>query len=583
MTKPLLFLLALSLWACGEGPRKDTGLKPVPRNRTLILDCAEPNTCAGQIADFDSFNPYIPTGSSRTGWNFLYEPLYFYNPHRETDNLIPWIAQSHTFDKDYTEVVVKIRPGVEWSDGVPWTAHDLVFTLDMLRQYAPELKFSTDMQVWVKEAVALDDLTARIVLTAPNPRFILSYFAVNSDNGLFILPRHIWEGQDPRTFANFNPAKGWPVVSGPYKLALSVPEQRLWDRREDWWGAKMRFRSLPQVERLIFLPYMDEAKRVQSLIADELDSCLDLRPPNIKAAVEGNPRISTWTGRQRPYGRLDWWTMALGFNNLEPPFNDPEIRRSLCRAIDRRQLIEVGWQGSGSPALLPFPDFPPVMEYTRQVQDLVAHCAVDRFDLGESAAILQMQGWRRGTDGVWQQGGERLKILIDVFPFLQDLAAVLVAQLQQAGIEASFRATSDSPTRISQGTARAFLYGNGGAVRDPYFTLRLYHSRFVRPTGTPAESFWRWKNAEFDKVVDQMGQVAPEDPRMNLLFRQAMEIWLRELPTIPLVQWYHRIPHNQTYWQNWPSAENPYSNDSYWANTWLLVLLGLEPVQERRG
>jgi peptide/nickel transport system substrate-binding protein len=575
----LLFALALALWACGGQPAQPGGLRPVPRNRTLVLDCAEPNTCAGQIADFDSFNPYIPAGTSYTGWYFLYEPLYFYNPHREKDNLIPWIARGHTFNSDYTEVVVQIRPGVTWSDGTPWTARDLVFTIEMLRKYAPELKFSTDMQVWVREAEALDELTARIALRAPNPRFILSYFAVNSDNGLFILPRHVWEGQDPRTFANLDPAKGWPVVSGPYGLALSVPEQRIWDRREDWWGARTGFRDLPRVERLIFLPYMDEAKRVQGLLADDLDSCLDLRPPNIRAAVEGNHRITTWTGRQLPHGRLDWWTMTLGFNNLEPPFGDPAVRRAINHAIDRRQLVEVGWQGSGTQALLPFPDFPPVMEYTRQVQDLVARHQVDHFDLGQSAALLQARGWRRGAEGVWEKEGERLKILIEAFPFLQDLDAVLVAQLQKAGFEANFRSTADSVTRITQGTARAFLFGNGGAVRDPYFTLRLYHSRFARPTGIAAESFWRWRNAEFDQVVDQMGQVAPEDPRMGPLFRRVMEIWLGELPAIPLVQWYHRIPHNQTYWTGWPSAEDPYSNDSYWANTWLLVLLNLKPSQ----
>ncbi|MBM3279449.1 MAG: ABC transporter substrate-binding protein [Candidatus Handelsmanbacteria bacterium] len=575
--------LALALHACGSSPESGPGLKQVPRNRTLVLDCAEPNTCAGQIADFDSFNPYIPTGSSRTGWNFLYEPLYFYNPHRETDNLIPWIAQSYTFNPDYTEVEVKIRPGVTWSDGAPWTAHDLVFTIDMLRQYAPELKFSTDMQAWVKDAVAVDDLKARISLTAPNPRFVLSYLAPNSDNGLFILPEHIWKGQDPRTFANCDPAKGWPVVSGPYRLALSLPGQRIWDRRDDWWAAKTGFQRLPEVERLVFLPYMDEAKRVQKLIANELDSCLDLRPPNIKSAVDANPAISTWTGRQLPHGRLDWWTITLGFNNLEPPFNNPQIRRAIGHAIDRRQLIDVGWQGSGTFALLPFPDFPPVLEYTRQVRDLAEQYAVDSFDRRQTAAIMEDQGWRRGADGIWQKGGERFEILIESFPFLQDLAVVLVAQLQQAGFEAGFRATSDSATRITQGRARAFLYGNGGAVRDPYFTLRLYHSRFVQPTGTPAESFWRWRNAEFDRLVDQMGQIAPEDPRMIPLFRQAMEIWLGEMPSIPLVQWYHRIPHNEKYWRNWPTAENPYSNDSYWANTWLLVLLGLERAPETGG
>ena len=76
-----------------------------------------------------------------------------------------------------------------------------------------------------------------------------------------------------------------------------------------------------------------------------------------------------------------------------------------------------------------------------------------------------------------------------------------------------------------------------------------------------------------------MGQTAPEDPKLIPLFRQAMEIWLRELPSIPLLQWYHRIPQNQAYWIGWPSAENPYINSAYWHRTFLLVLLNLRPVQ----
>jgi peptide/nickel transport system substrate-binding protein len=139
--------------------------------------------------------------------------------------------------------------------------------------------------------------------------------------------------------------------------------------------------------------------------------------------------------------------------------------------------------------------------------------------------------------------------------------------------------TADSQARIMQGNARTYLFGNGGSVRDPYFTLRLYHSRHVQPTGTETYPFWRWKNEEFDRRVDAMGKTPTDDPKFMLLYREAMDTWLRELPSIPLVQWYHRIPHNQTYWRNWPCAENPTMNTAYWHRTWLQVLLQLEPVR----
>ncbi len=579
------------LMACGSSEQTQMGnradgaaqggnLAQVPRNRTLILDCVDPGTCAGQMKDYDTFNPYIPGRVSRTGYQFLYEPLYFYNAYAESgDNIIPWIATGHEFNDAYTEVTVHIRDGVRWSDGHPWTAHDLVFTINMLKDHAPILLYSTDMETWVKEAVAVDDHTAHITLTAANPRFIFSYFTHNFDNGVPIVPKHIWAGRNVEEFANFDMTQGWPVVSGPYELVLSSTEQRVWDVRADWWAAEMGFRALPKVERLIFLPYVEEAKRVQLLLANALDTCVDSRPPNVRAMVEGNPNLTTWTGRQPPFGYLDWWPIALGFNAQEWPFSDSVVRRAISFAIDREQLVEVAWQGSGSTANLPFPDFPPLRRYTDSIADLLEKYGAGVYDLDKSAALMQQSGWVRNEEGLWENDGQTVRMAINIFGAFNDIGQVLVAQLQKAGFDASFRMLSDVYDQMSQGEARAYIQGHAGSVRDPYFTLRLYHSRFVKPTGQPAEHFWRWSNEDFDRLVDQMGQTSPDDPQLVGLFRQAMDIWLAEQPSVPILQWYHRIPHNETYWTNWPSQNNPYINSAYWHRTWLLVLLGLQPAQ----
>ena len=118
------------------------------------------------------------------------------------------------------------------------------------------------------ETEVVDPLTARIQLTAPNPRFMFSYFTHNFDNGVPIVPRHIWEGQDPERFTNFDPAQGWPVVSGPYEIEASTPAQRIWRVRDGWWAEALGFQQRPQVERIVYLPAMDEAKRVQNVVAN---------------------------------------------------------------------------------------------------------------------------------------------------------------------------------------------------------------------------------------------------------------------------------------------------------------------------
>ena len=579
----LVLLSVLVLGACGcseEGVRAPSGgsLKQVPRNRTFISDCLH-DVCAGQFGDFDSLHPYLPGATSTTGFNFLYEPLYFYNAYSENGDITPWIAESHIYNAAHTEIEIKIRSGVEWSDGVPWTAHDLVFTVNMLKANAPELLFSVDMDKWVDKAVAVDSLTAHITLKAPNPRFVFSYFTYNFDNGIPIVPKHIWESQDAKTFKNLDVARGWPVVSGPYRMVMSTPEQRFYDVREDWWAAKTGFHALPKVERVIFLPRREESKRVQNMLANDLDICGTLLPANVRTILDHNPNITTWSDKEPPYGYLDWWPVSLGFNNLEEPFNDPEIRRAINHAINRQQLVEIGMQNAGDFTVLPFPDFPVLKKYTDTTEELLQRYPVDSFDREKTAEIMRRKGWAKDEDGFWSKGGERFKIVIDIFAFMMDFTPVLVEQLRQAGFDASFRSTSDAYTRMSSGHAQAFIFGHGGSVRDPYFTLRLYHSQFVQPTGTPTPYFWRWQNEEFDWIVDEMGKTDPADPELAALFHQALDVWLPNLPAVPLLQFYHRIPHNQTYWKNWPSAENPYINTAYWHKTFMLLLLGLEPAQ----
>ena len=581
MLRVIIVILIVNIVSCGSDGDSDKisngKQKTIPRNRTLIMDCPEANTCSGQIQDYNSFNPFIPGGISRIGYNFLFEPLFFFNAYQDQSKLIPWIATDYNFNKDYTQLVVSIRPGVEWSDGHPWTARDLVFTINMLKENAPELIHSTDMDTWVKSAVALDDLTAQITLKAPNPRFLDSYFVASGDQGIPIVPKHIWENQKPTEFTNFDIAKRWPVLTGPYQIALSEPAQRVWDLRPEWWAFQIGFQDLPEVQRLIYLPYMEETKRVQNLITNTIDTCLELRPANIVSVLDSNPNITTWTGREAPYSYKTWWPISLGFNTLEKPWSDPQMRRAVNHAINREQLVKVGWQGSGDVSHLPLPDLPQMRPYFKAANDFVEKHNVKVFDPKLSGKILHSKGYSR-ENGIWRKDGQALKITIDIFSHFQDITPVLVAQLKKAGFDASFRMTSDFNTRLRTGAAHAYLTGNFSSMRDPYFVLRQYQSRFVRPTNEPADMPWRWKNTKYDNLIDLMGRTPNKDSEMIEIYRQAIDIWLSELPSIPIVQWPHRIPHNEKYWTNWPNQENPYINSAYWSRTWLLVLLNLKAV-----
>ena len=559
----------------------------VSRAQTLILGCADGPQ--NQFADVKLMNPFL-TGITRSGYNFAMEPLYYYNPYHTqavcgpkgetcTNGEIPWLAESYSYNKDFTQVTVKIRPNVTWSDGQPFTASDVAFTINMLKDNAPKLTWSTDMQQWVKDATAVDAQTAQITLTNPNPRFFFSYFMFHEDIGIQIQPEHIWKGKDPSTFTNFDLSKGWPVVTGPWHLASSSAQQKVWLRRSDWWAAKTGFHALPKMLRIIYLPEYAEPKLVQLLASNEADQTLDLRPNNVKAALQQNPKLSVWTtNNASPYGYLDWWPVSLGFNDSKAPYSDPDIRWAINHAINRKQIVDVGYGGAATSTVLPYPNFPALLPYLNGLSGILKDYPIDSFDLTKTAQMMQAKGYAKNQQGYWAKNGTTIPMVIDIFQVFQDITPVLVEQLRKAGFNAAFKEPADASTIEAEGNADAYLNGHGGSVRDPYFTLRLYENRFSAPTGKAAVYPYRWDNQKFDTIVDQMAQIPAGDPKLETLFHQAMSIWIPALPDIGIVQWYHRIPVNTTYWQNWPNEANPYINTANWHRTSPLWINEIQPT-----
>jgi peptide/nickel transport system substrate-binding protein len=562
-------------------------LKQVPRNKTWI-SVGVGGEAPQQFSDVAMHNPFL-TGISRSGYQVVMEPLFYYNAYYTDaacgpagiqckNGEMPWIGTDYKFSPDFKQVTINLRKGVEWSDGQPFTANDIVFTVKMLIDSAPKLNWSTDMKKWVKDVTAPDPSTVQFTLTDANPRFMFSYFTFHQDVGVFIVPEHVFKGQDPQKFTNFDLAKGWPVVTGPYTMVYSDPQQKIWDRRDDWWGAKTGFHPLPAPERMIFLPGYDEAKQVELMINNEADCALSMQLGNIKAAMDRNPKISSWSGKNPPYGYVDWWPTGLGFNDMKEPFNDPDIRHAINNVINRDEIVKIGYQGAGESTVVPYPGFPALNAYTKGVADLFQKYPVDDFNLDKSASMMQSKGYAKDSAGFWAKDGQRLSIVVITFPVEQDVTPVVVQQLRKGGFDASFKMPSNFGDLIYNGDADAYIFGHGGSVQDPYFTMRLYQSAYNAPTGEPASQPYRWSNAEYDNLVDQMGTVAPDDPKLTDMFHSAMEIWLKELPDIPLVQFYHRNPVNTTYWDNWPDEKNPYINSANWHRTFELVLLGLKPA-----
>ncbi len=159
------------------------------------------------------------------------------------------------------------------------------------------------------------------------------------------------------------------------------------------------------------------------------------------------------------------------------------------------------------------------------------------------------------------------------------MGPVLAEMLKRSGVAATMALPPDFDDRFQKGIYTGAIYGHGGSINDPYATLRLYQGASIAVPGGHQVNFARWRNAEYDKLVDEMVVVPPDNvAKLTDIYRRAMEIWLPDLPDIQLVQNYHRIPMDTTYWKNWPTADNAYVNGAHWHLTFPMVLWNLQPA-----
>lgn len=542
----------------------------VPRNRTLILRWSQ-NSQSRHI-DFELWNGYPVGANHQNGLGLFYEPLAFYSAF--ADEMIPWLAESWEYNDDLTELRITTRSDVTWSDGEPFSAEDVAFTLNAVRDAGAKVRWGVDVAQFVEEATAESATETLVKFKVPAPRFFY-FMTYKYDIGLYIVPKHIFEGKDLASFTAFDIANGQPVTTSPWKLVFSSPEQKVIDRRDSWWAVDQGLvDAMPQVERIIYLPWTEETQIAQQLISNEIDCSLDLRPLTMETILVQNPAITTHTGSEPPYGYVDWWPTSLYVNNEREPYADRDVRWALSNFIDRDQIIEVALAGAGSTSPLPMPSYPGLAPFLETVGDLLEEYPTLEFNPEKGAALLEGKGWAKNGDGVWAKDGKTLDLDIGSFAVMADIGPVIAEQLRQQGINASFAMPPDFFDRFQQGDYNGALFGHGGSVSaDPYFTLRLYQSQTEAVPGGHQVNFSLWHNDEFDRIVDEMAVTPPENQDLLMdQWRQAMEIWLPDLPDIQIQEWYHRIPMNTTNWQGWPTQDDPYVNGAFWHLTFQLVL-----------
>jgi peptide/nickel transport system substrate-binding protein len=549
----------------------------VPRNRTFSLVWF--GSREGRWVDYELWNPYAVGANHQNGPNLLYEPLAYYSAFADKEYM--WLAESYKYTADFKELTIKTRSGIKWSDGKPFSAEDVAYTLTSLRDLGPKVRWGVDVQQFMQEAKATNRNTVVLKFKVPASRFF-QFMTYKYDIGVYIVPKHIFQGQDWTMFKHFDMAKDWPVTTGPWRVAFASPEQKVLDRRAEWWAVKAGLAPLPKVERNVWLPSAGEQQLAQALITNQVDYGQPMQPATFPTMFKGNPKIITHSGQKPPYGYMDWWPISLYVNNERPPFNDKDVRWALSYFIDRQQIVDVGYVGASQTAALPMPEYPPLRPYYESVKDLLAKQNTLEFNPKKGEELLTAKGWKKDSTGFWADAqGNHIKL--DIIGFGSSgpaIGPVITELLRRQGVDASMSLPPDFDDRFNKGQYSGAIYGHGGSVNDPYYTLRLYQSASVAVPGGHQVNFARWKNEAYDKIVDEVFVTDMKNKaKLTELWRKAMEIWIPELPDLPLVHNFHRLPMNTTYWTNYPTEQNPYVNGAMQHLTFAMVLWNVQPTQ----
>jgi peptide/nickel transport system substrate-binding protein len=573
----LVFVVTLLLGTIAVG----VFAQDVAREDTVIFDIDE-----SAIPNPENFNWMVPGAKRNQGAHqAMWEPLFILN--YETGEIQPWLALSFVPNDAQDVWTLTLRDGVHWSDGVPFTADDVVFTFQLLLDdETATLAEAANTQQWVESVTKIDDLTVEFDLVAPNPRFQLDYFSVRIWGNNNILPKHVWEGQDPFTFTFYDPEQGWPIGTGPYTLTSASPTEFIWDRDDNWWGAQAGFHDLPEPLRLIWIIAASEDQKALLMSEGELDSAMNITLGAFEAIQARNPNVIAWHS-DLPYAWADPCPRELSFNTEAAPWDSPDLRRAVSLIINRNRNIEIAYEGTTIPSRSVFVEYGGMDPYIGAIVD--AGMGIDpNGDVAAGQALIEGAGYALNADGLYERDGEVLALDIitpnDTIEYVRSNNE-LVEQLRAAGIDATSQPVTGTTANDARGNGNfqaAWAWDTCGSVNEPWNSLNHLSSRFYRPigeftSGNLNNQRWNTEAAQaYSDIVEQIGVLPLGDPQIVDLVVEAYGYFWEEMPVVPLVQAEKLVPFDTTYWTNWPTAENNYNHPATWWNSTHQIILNLE-------
>ncbi len=429
----------------------------------------------------------------------------------------PALATSWQMDSA-TSWRFKLRDGVKFHDGSPFTADDAVFSLERAMGPSSQRAFQLKGLTAVR---AIDPLTIELQLEAPDAVLPekLQYVAMMSRD--WSVKHSVTRAQDfnakQETYAIRN-ANG----TGPFKLDRYEPDVRVvLKRNPDWWGrADKRNGNVKQVE---WITIRSDATRLAALASGEVDLVLDPPYQDI-ARLKADPRMTLQQvpdiGQQ--YLAFDQASAALAGSDIKDrnPFKDLRVRRAVYQAINVPLIVDKVLRGQAVATgafLSPLVDGSPA-ELDKRLP----------YDPARSRLLLAEAGYPNG-----------FSVTLDCVnvAWRENVCQAVAAMLTQVGVRTTLRSSSTSQffPKLSQGTASFAEYG-WTATPDAWASLNGLFRSFD-PAGLGTFNAGRYSNPKLDVLIDNI-RIEPDRVRRRAMVTTVLRLVADDLPMVPL---YRRV------------------------------------------
>lgn len=467
----------------------------------------------------------------------LAEQTYVDTEH--PDGLKPLLAKSWTGSEDGLSVTFKLREGVTWHDGKPFTSADVAFSAVEVWKKLQNLGRSVFKNLESVETP--DEYTAVFHFSQPTPfQLIRNALPVVTS----VLPKHLYEGTDIAK----NPANEKLVGTGPFTYSEHKPgEYYLLKRNENYWD-----KNAPALDEIVYQVLPDRASAGNALEADQIQLAAFSAVP--LADLERISKVPGLKVYANGYEALTY-QLIVEINHRRKELADLKVRQAIAHAIDKDFVVKTIFLGFAKPATGSVPAFDKVF-HAPDTQ----HYA---FDPTKAESLLDEAGYKRGADGI------RFKLRLLPAPFFNEtkqFGDYLRQALAKIGIDAVIVA-NDSPAHLKAVytdhdfdiTVATPVYRSDPAIS----TTVLFQSGL--PAGVPFTNQYGYKNEAVDALIAK-GAVTLDDKARAAIYQDLQRLVAADLPLINVADFsFITVASDRV--QN--VSDNPRWAVSGWANTGL--------------